>query len=207
MLIDAIEKRPPMYIGDNKITSLNAFLAGYRTATSFHDIQDEKVFPPFRYFFDWTALKYGRTSSTMGWCNIILEENNNDENKSLKEFFKLYKEFKDIHPLSIEHTKLSEENINFHYSDKLTGEYSNRKPIYNNADEVFIIELSHNFGFSYFVRHQNKIIGYGWWNIFENMIDIKKSIESTFGENLEWTKLTGDLKNIANLIIKEMTLI
>lgn len=89
---ESFRKRPGMYIGENSISLLKAFLDGIAYAIDVNKI-DPKEDLNLEGFNDWVAKKYNYFESTAGWKNIILNENNQDEEKSLKEFFKLYDQF------------------------------------------------------------------------------------------------------------------
>ena len=208
-LIDLVERRPGMYIGDARISSLRSFLDGYQFAATVHNIEKKQVFPPFWYFHEWAMHKYGWGESTAGWKNIILEENQNDEELALTKCFELLKEFRTLKPKSIKRSKLNQTNIKFHHSEnckikrsidpvrQLTG------PLYENADEIFIVEFSHNFGFSIFVRLNDESIGLDWRERFKTNEEAVDKSETLFGESLNWEYLTGDLLSWGNSIIKE----
>lgn len=207
-LINAMEKRPAMYIGDNKISSLNTFLNGYLFSASSHNILAEKVFPPFWFFHEWAMEKYSWSESTAGWKNILLQENNHDEEKSLEVFFKMIKEFKTLSPLSIERLLLSPENIEFHNSEKCNTKSYNHTtkkfdaPLFINVTEVYLLEFSHNFGCSFFVRNAETLISFYWRERFKNTLSAKENLKDLFGENLDWQLLKGDLLSIAQSIVR-----
>ena len=207
-LIELIEKRPGMYIRDARISSLRSFLDGYQFSAMVHNIEKEQVFPPFWYFHEWAMHKYGWGESTAGWKNIILEENQNDEELALTKCFELIREFRTLKPISIQRSKLNKTNIKFHHSEdckikryidpikQLTG------PLYENADEIFIIEFSHNFGFSIFIGLNGKSIGLDWRDRFKTDEEAIAKAETLFGESLIWENLTGDLIKLGKSIIK-----
>jgi hypothetical protein len=197
-LLDAIRPRPALYFGDNKISSLSAFLSGYDFSTSVHNIEDKSVFPPFWYFHEWAMHKYNWCESTAGWKNIILKENGNNEEKALKVFFEMIDEFKTLHPLSIQKVLLNDQSLAFHHSDKckiktVGTDLSDRKPVYESASEVLLVEFSHSFGFSFFVVDKNKLIGTSWMERFKDLKSAKENIELLFGPLNNWQTLDDDL--------------
>lgn len=195
-LIDTIKQRPGMYLGRNSVSYLRVFLDGYFLALRDNGITTD-IYPPFWFFHEWVAHYYGWSSSVAGWCNIILKENNQDEVKSLNVFFELYKQFREIKPISIRKAIILDKALEFHYSDKckskrLVGyDLENLEPIYRRPTEVCIVELSQNFGFMYFVLDNGVIeINRG---ILKNEEQVKKVIKELFGENLIWESIDGSL--------------
>jgi uncharacterized protein (DUF433 family) len=90
-LIERIRPRPALYLGSRSISRLDSFLTGYRCA-----LDDLKVngTPSFWYFHDWVAMKLGAYASTAGWCHLLLESMDGDEDKALDRFFSYLDEFK-----------------------------------------------------------------------------------------------------------------
>lgn len=201
-LIDLIKVRPGMYIGDNKISTLYTFLGGYQFASMVHNIEDEKVFPPFWYFHDWVKEKFNWFESTAGWKNIILEENNFDEEKALMDFFRIIDEFRKLQPIRMQRAVIEKSNIDFHHSGDCTVKFGDGKPIYEKADQVFLIEFSHNFGFSYFIKFNYETIGLEWTERFKSELAAKDKTEKLFGTGLRWNDINGSLKELTENIIK-----
>jgi hypothetical protein len=200
-LIELMKQKPAMYMGDNKISTMRTFLDGYKFSSMVHNIKSEKVFPPFWYFHEWAKEKYNWFESTAGWKNIILEENNNDEEKALETFFAMIDEFRTLHPLSIEKLQLTKQNMDFHHSDKCQINYASGKPIYENADEVLLVKYSHDFGYSYFVTFQNKVQGLDWMDRYKDKKTLKESLYRLFGQLEHWQLLKGDLKSTLENIL------
>lgn len=92
--LEQFREKTPMYIGDWKISSLNAFLSGYFFAVQFRDLGEHDDVVEFGEFHDWTANYFGWKESTAGWKNIILKECGGDEEAALAKFFELYDIFK-----------------------------------------------------------------------------------------------------------------
>lgn len=207
-LIELIKKRPGLYIGNNNITSMQNFIDGYDFACLVNDIEHNNVYPLFWYFHEWAMEKYNWGESTAGWKHIILQENNNDEIKALSVFFEEIDEFKKLHPISIEYIELTKENLDFNNSDLCKIKVYNRKtklfdlPIYEKADKVFLVEHSHNFGFSIFVSYKGKMTGNDWTNRFRSAEKAKAYTKSLFDTNSKWSSLSGNLMENINQIIK-----
>jgi len=207
-LIELIKKRPVLYIGSNNITSMENFMHGYDFACLVNDIEYNNIYPLFWYFHEWIMEKYNWNESTAGWKNIILKENNNDEIKALDVFFKQIDEFKKLHPISIEYIELTKENLDFNSSDLCKTKVYNHKtelfdlPVYEKADKVFLVEHSHNFGFSIFVSYKGKMTGSDWRNRFKNSEKAKSFTKSLFDTNQKWNPLTGNMSEKINEIIK-----
>jgi len=192
-LIEKIKSRPAMYIGDNKISSFRSYIDGYSSALKIHGIKFESTFPPFWYFHEWVMQKYNWRESTTGWNNIILKENNYDDEKSLTIFFELFDEFKTLKPISAEQIKLTKKNISFYHKNCQMMD-GNGNPIYENAEEIFLIKFSPNLGFYFFMIDKNKIQGTSWMERFKNEKLAKTHIETLFDVQNSWRVLNGDLK-------------
>lgn len=112
-LLEKINVRTGMYIGEQKLENLMSFLAGYHFAmNSVGAVENSQ--PDFRGFHNWVAAKYGFYESTSGWADMILvaelglhpRENSEDREdckrkateiqheNSVRTFFKLVGEFK-----------------------------------------------------------------------------------------------------------------
>lgn len=208
-MLDFIKDRPSMFISENKISSLRTFLDGYLLANRLHKTEAELIFPPFYYFHRWVQLHFNSSLSTAGYSHIILQNNNNDEAESLKSFFSILKDFKKLKPLSIIHAKLGESEISFHHSNecgiKNINPTTNEKQfIYENADEIFIVETSDNFGFGVFVKLNGLLIrtwiGYELFDTKEEAFNYSSSL---FGQSLKWNYVKNNLEELILYILKE----
>jgi len=152
--------------------------------------------------------KYSWGESTTGWKNVILQENNNDEIKALDVFFDQIDKFKKLHPISIEYIELTKENLEFNDSELCKTKVYNRKtklfdlPVYEKADKVFLVEHSHNFGFSIFVSYKGKLTGNDWTNRFKSAEKAKSFTKNLFSSNQQWNPLTENLTKKINEIVK-----
>lgn len=90
-LIRKVQKRSAMYLGKPSISSLGAFLSGYKLARHELDISSTPEEENFSRFQAWIQKKF-RISTGQSWEQIILFYSE-DENSELNEFFKLFDEF------------------------------------------------------------------------------------------------------------------
>jgi hypothetical protein len=90
-IIDMVKLRPPMYIGDSQLTTLNAYLQGVHLALGINEINES---PPFMEFHTWVRDKFELEPLSVGYRTTILEQCNGDEEKGLDMFFELVEEFK-----------------------------------------------------------------------------------------------------------------
>lgn len=198
-LLDLIRPRAALYIGDNKLSSLSAFLSGYFFSESNNSIEANNEFPPFWYFHEWAMVQYKWYESTAGWKHIILKENNNDEERSLVVFFEMMDDFRKLHPISMQQLKISEESLAFHHSDKcqtkriIGKDLSDLLPLHDKADELLLVKFSHSFGYSFFVLYKGKLVGTDWTARFKDIASAKHKIESLFGPQNNYEQVTGDL--------------
>lgn len=108
-LIDAILKRPGMYLGSKSLTAFYHFLGGYEVACSLHQIKDDRLGLEIPYdFHDWVAYRTHFLDSTSGWCKMIVATSRSEE-EAFDRFFELLKEYSErvprlvaelIHPVS-----------------------------------------------------------------------------------------------------------
>ena len=144
-MINAIRKRPGMFLGNNSITALWHFLNGYQAAQ--RDIGvcwKGELFPlRFKYMSEFTNIRLD-CHNNLGWCSHILTFCNDDEEKALDMFFGLYDEYKQIGMRRYWKAVLSEENIQWNNSMEHGASIGNNKkePIYADPVAVYVIELT-----------------------------------------------------------------
>jgi len=99
-LLEEIEARPAMFLGQKSLTRFYAFLDGYGTALHVYSIDSDlrKSIP--REFHDWVAYREHFEESTSGWCNMILA-NTSDEEKALERCFQLLREYHARKPVPV----------------------------------------------------------------------------------------------------------
>ena len=204
-LIALMKNRTGMYIGEYKISAMRSFIDGYHFFASTHDIAIKEVFPQFWYFHEWAMHKYDWGESTAGWKNIILSENGNDEAKALDVFFEMIDEFKTLKPIKLQKMRIGAENLAYHLSSDYVARDGEGNPIYDDLDEVLLVEFSHDFGHSYFMLKDNKIMGSSWTTRYKKDASAKKSLAAYFGESSKWETLSGDLLDILNKLVVNST--
>lgn len=92
-ILQEIRRRPGIYIdGDLSLKRVRSFMVGYQVgaASTAKELKDQAQ---FHQFHDWVAKRLEYSSSTSGWCNMILERAGSDE-KAYEVFFELLDEFK-----------------------------------------------------------------------------------------------------------------
>lgn len=93
-LISMIEKRPGLYIGQNYISCLKAYLDGWGDAVN---KDQSKIFYEFNSdFHDFIISRYKITGSH-SWCDILLFYSS-DEYNALNTFFREFNDFLKEHP-------------------------------------------------------------------------------------------------------------
>lgn len=96
-IIELVKTRPPMYIGDSTLSTMDIFLAGAGFGLSLNEIKES---PDFMDFHIWVRDKFELPPLSVGYKTIILEQCNGDEEIGLKMFFDLIEEFKNENLLS-----------------------------------------------------------------------------------------------------------
>ena len=92
-ILELVRRRPPMYLDERSISRLRSFLVGYQCGLGSHGLTFRADRPDFHSFHDWVAQRLGFSSSTAGWCNMILKKST-DEQDALDRFFILLDEFR-----------------------------------------------------------------------------------------------------------------
>ena len=89
-----VEMRPMMYLRKRSIYELDAFIkniiyGGYVLGKTYADTLDESSY--WGYFSEWLAKKYESVSS-MGWCQILMEQEQ-DEERAFERFFEEFRDY------------------------------------------------------------------------------------------------------------------
>lgn len=111
VLLEEMQKRPAMYVGEVRLKNIFLYLAGYSSAMAEAGVNDHSV-PEFYGFREFVRARYRLAGSSMGWVNMILavtiglDPNNMDweyydqnlsheqHENSVREFFKLVKDYR-----------------------------------------------------------------------------------------------------------------
>ena len=191
-----MRQRPELYLGRRSITAMRDYLGGFQSAMYVFGIKNssEKLLPlDFWFFNEYVANHFNWYESTAGWNNIILQENDFDEEKSLWVFYELFDGFR---ALSIEnycHTVLREENINYHYENEYApkrGDGIKTEPLYINPKEAYMIRLTDSTGFLWMVNtdlHHRL-----WQKIFKTRNEIEMFSKQCFGTIMDWKHIETD---------------
>ena len=197
-LTEKIKLRPPMYIGSNKLSDMHTFLLGYRSAVI--ENQYERLFTDngisFQYFNFFVGRKYN-CSSFMGYANIILKQTENDEEKALRLFFNVIKEFEELEIKSIWKLDLSEENRHYNRTEPSVPKIlhdGDEKPLYSDSENIYKIKLSDD---TIFLAVKDKDTKYLHIDcdvlVFEKHID--EYLKKCFGE-IKWKDFSGEISEI-----------
>ena len=88
-----IRQRPPTYLDERSISRLRSFLVGYQCGLGSHGLTFRTERPDFNGFHSWVARRLGFSSSTAGWCYMILEKSKGEAD-ALDRFFLLLDDFR-----------------------------------------------------------------------------------------------------------------
>ncbi len=89
-LLDSIEQKPAIYLGEKSLSLLRAFIDGYLFAARRSLLRPNGFFD----FHEWVALRLGYFESTSGYVNMILKSEMGDETKGFDRFFQLWHDFR-----------------------------------------------------------------------------------------------------------------
>lgn len=83
-----------MYTGENTLTSIRCFLEGYHLAMERHGLsRDSDALLVPHEFHDWVAYRLHFYESTSGWCNMIRDRAETEQD-AIDKFFELLADFK-----------------------------------------------------------------------------------------------------------------
>ena len=187
-VVRIIQQRPRMWLYPVTLTGLYNVILGFELNTRL--VSD----PPFYYFTLWVAHKLNE-SSNRGWCSLILELCDNNEEKAFHKFYELLNEFALIKPEAIHAADLTEDNFELYYSKTHSKPYrllgynmDKDKRVYLPAPyHIKVIEydfacFAYYYDF-YFAAGDTKKGKYDWY--YDNLDDCKEKIENRYG-SLEW---------------------
>lgn len=92
-LLDLIREKPYLYIGNKIFSTLYENINGYKLYCLNNNI-NENLTPDWNEFHDFVAIQLNYSESTSGYKNMILEKSNFEEEKALKEFYRLFDLFR-----------------------------------------------------------------------------------------------------------------
>ena len=90
-----LQKRPELYLGrgGKNITLLSTYLNGFTHARMIYKVSDTLA-ENFMKLQDYTAKRFNKYPSGLGWPNLILEYCNGDQAKAFEFFFLILEDFK-----------------------------------------------------------------------------------------------------------------
>ena len=93
-VVRSIRRRPQMFFGDQKISTLFHFLNGYRFAVSIHQCEKaETVTKNFTELHFFTARRLGVKANGLSWATLLTNHCDGDEGKAMELFFEISEEF------------------------------------------------------------------------------------------------------------------
>ncbi len=172
-LLALIQKRPALYVGENNLTYLTHFLAGWSTYADIHcksSYHIEKPNPPFRYFLNYIYMHYDLRNSD-GWWHLILHHCKNNEVAALNLFFNELNKFVTCRPQNFEILKSNDRNP----LERISGALYPRDPV---PDEIILVRFDSPAGIhAYYFKKKSLIMDYQ----FRNIRNAKLFLRATFG--------------------------
>jgi len=166
-ILDAIGRRPAMYIDPSQsITALYNYIDGYLSGIGWKKIINSTE-PSYVEFNNWVAMKLNFYESTKGWRRMLLERENDDEEKAFARFFVLLDEFRNRQETLLFRARMP----------KASGKKTTRLEIVKYTDDGGVFVRS--------INSRNKIIDEDYWQTIENAFKI---LEIQLGK-LDWEKI------------------
>ncbi len=100
LIINGISKRPTMYIGDKKLSTLNIYIMGYQVALTLNKVTESG--PDFDDFIDWLNQKINNVDTSKSWVRVLLNKSKRNEEQALYLFFELITEYVNEHNFVID---------------------------------------------------------------------------------------------------------
>lgn len=95
-VLEAVQKRPGMFMEEPTLENLRVFISGYSSAYLFKDVAGSPFFGSDKAFFNWMAEREGaKTSPAEGWDKILMK-NCSSSRDGFDKFFCYLAEFKDF---------------------------------------------------------------------------------------------------------------
>ncbi len=115
-MLEALRKRPGMYLGNKSIRLLQAFIcgyfAGYDTGHSAEKPAQTALFPlDFCYMHEVARIKCRERRGANGWQQFILSACGGNEEKAVDLFFEYYDEYLALRAARVKKAVLTEEKI------------------------------------------------------------------------------------------------
>ncbi|WP_276381262.1 hypothetical protein [Flavobacterium sp. H4147] len=200
--IDTVKIRPSLYVGSSRISDLYIYLNGYQTALRDLKFTEKTLLPlPFWFFHEYVAQKFDYYESTSGWCNMILDQVEHDEQKGFNLFYLLFDEFKKLKIDKSFLAYIGDSQRKFHFSDKapkkLIGyDLNAREPLFKDPLKVYYVRLSNlkkYNGYIAIVQNSDEYILER--KIFRDEKDVLNYFKSYFGnDTFNWE--TYNVENI-----------
>ena len=92
-LLDLLQEKPQLYIGDKKISTLCSNINGYQLYCLNNHVK-ENLIPKWEEFHGFVAKELNYHESTSGYKNMILKKNDYNELLSFNMFYELLKKFR-----------------------------------------------------------------------------------------------------------------
>ncbi|MCL2047050.1 MAG: hypothetical protein FWG88_11800 [Oscillospiraceae bacterium] len=205
--IENIKNKPYLHLGNNNLSTMHTYLNGFTAALHLLKIENktDMLLPlPFEFFHDFVSFRYIGQQSSAGWCRIILETNNNDEEASLKVFFQLHSDFLDLSIKNCKYSQLSEIERGYHKTHpnvptRAVAPDFKPEPLFINPIEVYIIELTSSNCIVLVNTNTSHCL---YQRLFGNESEANHFIEQCFGSSLNWVnKKLNNIKYDRELVL------
>ena len=93
-LLDVIERKPGLFIGERSVSALWSFTHGFLCATHAFAIDVAPESPPFHEFHAFVASNVDAVPSGAGWRTLLLEASGGDEARAFDRFYELLRVYR-----------------------------------------------------------------------------------------------------------------
>ncbi len=117
-VLEAVRKRPGMFIFPVTLTSLRNFICGYNCTNLFKEGSTNYFSSSNPYFYDWIAMKERtRYAPNMGWVEAIMK-NASSEQEGFDRFFQYLDEYLARKPVILHEYELTKKNRAYYLKNR-----------------------------------------------------------------------------------------
>lgn len=186
-ILEELHHRLLMYTGENTLKSLAHFLSGYSFAIGRREVarSDDPLILPLG-FHDWVAYRLHFSGSSAGWCNMICERSQTEE-EAIDRFFSLLAEMKSRQAHLVAKLMGCKATYPLTTVNRKNGEMVPSPPITKSyPDSISVVTYTSDPGFFVYADNGEHFHGSGFFaslDKFEMLTGISRSLLTIVDDN------------------------